>query len=62
MNYIGGILKVELDLQNLHIIIQALNGCQIKGEDAILFSKLLEKLTKAFEKEQAKEQAKDGNV
>jgi len=55
-------LKVELDLQNLHIIILALNGCQIKGEDAILFSKLLEKLTNAFEKEQAKEQAKNGNL
>lgn len=51
-------MKVELDLQNLHIIVQALNASQIKGEDAILFAKLLEKLTKAFEKEQAK----DGNV
>lgn len=62
MKYIGGILKVELDLQNLHIITQALKACQIKGEDAILFAKLLEKLSKAFEKEQAKEQANNGNV
>lgn len=58
MNYIGGILKVELDLQNLHIIIQALNGATIKGADAVVFGQVLEKLTKAFEKEQAK----DGNV
>ena len=47
-------MKVELDNQELNVIIQAMNNVNIKGSDAVMFSKLLTKLGRAFEKEHEK--------
>ena len=48
-------MKVELSAQDLNIIVQSLTSATIKGSNAIEFGKLLERLTKNFEKEVAKE-------
>ena len=54
-HYTGETLKVELSAQDLNIIVQSLTSATIKGSNAIEFGKLLERLTKNFEKEVAKE-------
>jgi len=48
-------LKVELDANQLNIIVTVMQMAQIKGSDAIVFGKLLERLTNGLEKEMTKE-------
>jgi hypothetical protein len=54
VNYIGETLKIELDDKDLNIVIQAMGSANIKGSDAVMYGKLLEKFKKAFDKELAK--------
>ncbi len=47
-------MKIDLDAVALDIIIQSMKAASVKGEAAIEFGKLLDKLTRALEKEVAK--------
>ncbi len=47
-------MKIDLDAQGLDIIIQSMKAAQVKGDAAIEFGKLLDKLSKALEKEVVK--------
>lgn len=60
--YIEETLKTELNATELTIIIQAMEAVNIKGSDAIVFGKLLERLNKTFEKTQKKETVTDAIV
>ena len=48
-------MRVELSPDDLHIIKQALESMTIKGKDAMIVSKILEKVGKAFQKAVEKE-------
>jgi len=51
-------LKVELKGEELNVILASLAGATIKGEHAIMFAKIYEKIQKALEKETEKLNAK----
>jgi len=53
-----GSLKVELKGEELNVILASLAGATIKGEHAIMFAKIYEKIQKALEKETEKLNAK----
>ena len=55
-------LKIELSATELTVIIQAMEAVNIKGSDAILFGKLLDRVNKTFEKAHKKETVTDANV
>ena len=44
-------LKVELKGEELSVILASLSGATIKGEHAIMFAKIYEKIQKALDKE-----------
>tara|TARA_A100001391_G_scaffold193039_1_gene167846 strand:+ start:1784 stop:1936 length:153 start_codon:yes stop_codon:yes gene_type:complete len=48
-------LKVDLSIDDLNILKQALETMTIRGKDAMFVGKLLEKITTCFDKELAKE-------
>tara|TARA_R100001443_G_scaffold43793_4_gene56812 strand:+ start:290 stop:439 length:150 start_codon:yes stop_codon:yes gene_type:complete len=48
-------LKVELKTEELFLLKQALENITIKGKDAMLVGKLLDRIAKAFEKESLKD-------
>ncbi len=55
-------MKTELNATELTIIIQAMENVNIKGSDAIVFGKLLDRLNKTFEKAHKKEIVTDAIV
>jgi len=55
-------LKIELNATELTIVIQAMEAVSIKGSDAIVFGKLLDRVNKTFEKAQKKEIVTDAIV
>jgi len=48
-------LKVDLNMSELGVSVQAIEQITIKGVDAPQIAKLLDKLKKAFDKEYAKQ-------
>jgi len=60
--YIEETLKIELNATELTIVIQAMEAVSIKGSDAIVFGKLLDRVNKTFEKAQKKEIVTDAIV
>ena len=55
--FIGGTLKIDLKANELNIIVQAMHAAQIKGSDAVMYGKLVERLEKGLEKEMTKANA-----
>ena len=47
-------MKIELSANDLNLLQQAVDSVTIQGKDAPVVSKLLTKITKAFEREVAK--------
>jgi hypothetical protein len=48
-------LRIELSTEDLHILKQALDTITIKGKDAVVVAKIIEKVDKAFIKAVEKE-------
>lgn len=47
-------MKIDLSIDDLNILKQALETMTIRGKDAVFIGKLLEKITTSFDKELAK--------
>ncbi len=56
--YTGIKLKLDLKVDELFVIKQSLESITIKGKDALMVGKLLERITKSFEKEAEKSEDK----
>lgn len=50
-------MKIDLKASELNIIVQAMHAAQIKGSDAVMYGKLVERLEKGLEKEITKSNA-----
>ena len=48
-------MKIELSVEDLHIIKQGLESITIQGKDALIVGKLLERVQKSFAKEVEKQ-------
>ncbi len=51
-------MKLDLKVDELFVIKQSLESITIKGKDALMVGKLLERITKSFEKEAEKSEDK----
>lgn len=50
-------MRVELNIDELHICLMAIQNMNIQGKDAPLVAKVLDKISKSFDKEVAKQNA-----
>ena len=48
-------MKIELNVEELHMLVQAMKNITIKGEDAVRVGKIITKLDNAFGKAAEKE-------